>query len=140
MQQGWAFRRALENDAGRAALRFAAASGVAPPGSYAACRNQLEKYAFLAGLARRATEPALREIVEIGGSDDAETRNVARAALGLAYENALARAQRRPTSPRSGQGRPKTKAPQEETRIPAVPRAMKAGENRRPPTNSSTNR
>lgn len=118
MQAGWAWRRKLEAESARAALKWAAASGARPGACFAACCGVLEQLAYLAALARRTDEAAFVELAEILGTAEGEVRFAAREALSMAARNAQRRPRRGPA-----RQRPKTTAPQVLTTMPASPSA-----------------
>lgn len=137
MLRGWVRRRALEEDTGRAALRFAAASGARPPGRFERCTNTLERLAYLARLARRHDEAAIAELAARVAETEGELCFAARAAL----TRAIANARRRANGPAPPQPkRPKTSAPQVQMTTPAAPRAQNRRFIGRPPTARRRNR
>jgi hypothetical protein len=59
--EAWAFRRRLEDEAGRAALRQAVAAGRSPPATFDEARDDASRLAFVAGIAAR------RELATLAG-------------------------------------------------------------------------
>lgn len=135
MHQGWAWRRALEDEAGRAALRWVDASGTSPPGTFAAARNDLERMSYLSMLAHRADEQALALLARLVGTANGDVRFAARAALRQGIERARGRERRRLQKKRL-----KTNAPQVLTAQPAAPSATNHRLVGSPPMASNANR
>ena len=95
MQVGWERRRAMEAETARAALRWAAASGVRTASKWEGCTSELERLAWLARNARQGNEEVISELARIASTSDESTRPAARQALAMAIDAARRRARPR---------------------------------------------
>ncbi len=92
MEQGWRSRRELERHVGREALRRGAGNGRAPPRAFVECRNDDERFAYIARLAWRGGPEVLEQLAEIAAACGDEVHFAAR----VAFAQVAGRGRKRP--------------------------------------------